>query len=711
MKKIILNFFVVLLSATAVGQSVIPFCGTRTYKDELDARTDLSEGEKATLLQAFEVSQEAFNKYISSPGLKSADTTLVIPMVFHILHQYGPENIPNKTVYATINLLNREYNKKNNPVNNVVPPFNQWIGNANIEFRLATIDPNGNCTNGIIRHADPLAFCNSLDCNKAAKTKFRWPREKYMNMLIVGSIQSSGGGITQGFSHFPFSPYSEADSIDSNAMIWSVLPTDLNDQGGVNTSVTTHEVGHWLGLYHTWGKTDNVADQNNCNDDDDVHDTPNCIGLRSVCNLSANTCGEGQPNDTIDNTQNFMDYSHCYAMFTEGQAARMRGVLTNIPHRKGLATLDNLIAVGANYTTRPTALCQADFTANLNYEQEVICPGASVSFSDLSFHTVTTRKWTFEGGTPATGSDSIVSVTYALPGDYSVTLEVSDGLSTQTTTKTKIIHVIPGAALGTSYTQDFEAIDLNNSTDFEVNNPDGDATFEISNAAGDGSQKSLFIHNFITPVRKRSDEIVSNTVDLSGKSKPTLDFRYAFAGRKDSITADELDVYVSTDCGISWNKRKVIKGNTLKTAPDSNSEFVPDPTNWKSATVSLSGYAKSSVRFKIEFISDGGNNVYIDNLNLYDANSISENMISSSVELSPNPANVSSELSFVLINDQDVEINLNDLTGRRISTIKKERMPQGENSLQIPLNGLRSGIYLVSLHTSTGSITKKLVVQ
>ncbi len=717
MTKLYPIIFLLLLGTGAIAQRINPGCATPSYLDEVNARTDLSREQKDVLIEAFAISQEAFNRQIAEQDHKD-DQTLVIPVVFHVIHTYGAENIPNNTIYATINLLNREYNKKNAPHENVVSPFNQWIGNANIEFRLATIDPDGKCTNGIIRHYDPMSYCNTLECNKAVKVKYRWPREQYMNCHIVGNIQTEGGGIVQGFSHFPFPPYSLADSIDANAMIYTILPTNLNDQGGVNTSVTTHEIGHWLGLYHTWGKTDFVADPVNCQDDDDVFDTPNCIGLRSVCQLGANTCNEDLPGDTIDNTQNFMDYSHCYAMFTQGQTDRVRGVLKNVPHRKPLITQENLIATGTNYTSMPTNLCAADFTANINYEELELCPGQKIKFSDLSWHSVSSRKWTFTGGSPETSTDSVATVSFNQPGVYSITLEVKNGTDTETITKNQIIRVAATNALGGAYSQDFENIDLNTSTDFEINDirnvdsfvPDN-SKFELSNTVGYSSTKSVVIHNFRTSSTRNIDELITNTMNITGTTNNALAFKYSCAQRPDSANNDELNIFISTDCGLSWTKRKSIKGVALYSAAPSATEFAPtSPTEWKNASISLSSVTETSLRIKFEFVSGGGNNLYIDNINIHSPDGIEETIVESSINLYPNPSKYSTELSFNLVKTDVVRISLADMTGRQVQRIENRNMNAGEQSVLIPTADLSSGIYLVNLSTSAGNIVRKLIV-
>lgn len=713
MKKLYTLLLFLATCAIGFSQSKAPFCATKTYVDQVLERTDLSDGEKSILIDAYRQEESQLMKRMADR--KKSDTLITIPMVFHLVHYYGAEAIPNKTVYATLNLLNREFNKKNAPTANVVAPFKSFIGDCRIEFKLATIDPQGNCTSGIVRHVDDtLANCNSLECNLKMKTKYMWPRDNYMNMMICASIQASGGGIVQGFSHFPFAPFSNADTIDCNAMIASVLPTNLNDQGGGNTSVTTHEVGHWLGLYHTWGKSDNVAIPENCNDDDDVRDTPNCVGLQSVCTLNANTCNQNLPNDTIDNTQNFMDYSHCYAMFTEGQAARVRYVLENVPHRRNCVTGANMTKVGADYpySDWPTFLCKADFMPNYDYTREVICPGMSVTFSDLSYHAVTSRKWTFQGGNPTIATDSLVSVKYDVPGEYSVTLEVKNGGSTELKTITKMIKVVANGSLGTSYSQGFESIDLNNTTDLDVINPNNDVTFEVSNAAGTTGSKSLYIHNSQTTAIGRVDAVESNTIDLSGQTNIFLDFKYAFTGRPDSLIRDEFNVYVSVDCGRTWQKRKAIKSTALTTATAQSGEFVPTLSEWKSTSIALNAYNKPNLRFKLEFTSGGGNNFYLDDLRIYSTTGITEDQaLAQELSLSPNPSSGLSDLSFSLNTTTSANIYLSDLTGRVVNHIHTGKLEAGEHSFKIDATQLQAGVYLVNLETGNQKLTQKLIVQ
>lgn len=174
----------------------------------------------------------------------SAEPVRIIPVVFHILHTYGSENISDAQVFAQMDRLNLDYRKLNADTAAIVHGFDSIAADCKIEFRLAQLDPNGNCTNGIDRIYSHL----TNNAGNTAKIN-QWPRNKYLNVWVVKNIPSSGSGITLGFALFPsdvagfYAPY---DGI-------MMLATEVN-----NTSRTlTHEVGHWINLQHTWAPQTN----------------------------------------------------------------------------------------------------------------------------------------------------------------------------------------------------------------------------------------------------------------------------------------------------------------------------------------------------------------------------------------------------------------------------------------------------------------------
>lgn len=136
--------------------------------------------------------QHQLNKKVTTPDKPTDPTTsletepeIIIPVVFHILHQDGVENISDAQVEDQIRILNRDYQKQNADTAIVVEPFKSLIAKVGMGFKLARKDPNGNCTNGIVRHVTPK---KNWDANNLNAFEFSWPRNKYLNIYVVKTI-------------------------------------------------------------------------------------------------------------------------------------------------------------------------------------------------------------------------------------------------------------------------------------------------------------------------------------------------------------------------------------------------------------------------------------------------------------------------------------------------------------------------------------------
>ncbi|MCB9194900.1 MAG: T9SS type A sorting domain-containing protein [Flavobacteriales bacterium] len=638
----------------------------------------------------------------------SRGTVYKIPIVFHVLHNGGPENISNAQIMDALEILNRDFRLQNTDANNVVATFQGMPTDVEIEFVLATKAPNGTCFSGITRTQS--AATNDGDNGFTQISAIEqgndvyngtWAEKKYLNIFICADIGGAAG--------YTFNPFGSGNSTSG---IW-VLHNYVGSMGtsSVSTSRTlTHEVGHWLNLDHTWGGNNNPGNASSCNDDDNVDDTPRCIGLTS-CNLNANTCSNDATDgywttDVVDNAENYMDYSYCSKMFTQGQVDRMRAsLLSGSGGRSNIITTSNLNAVGANGNA---PLCKAEFQADYT----TICEGGTVNFEDMSYHNVTGWTWTFNGGIANSTTIQNPSVTYATAGTYTVSLVASDGSSTVNTTKTGYITVLPATGRSLNVVEGFESGSISSSEWF-VENPDGSNGWAITSSAAATGTKSLKLNN-TTNDAGDVDEFISSTIDLSNAGSVSLTFKYAFA-KKTSTDADYMRVSVSNDCGETWSVRKNISSSILATAPNTTSSFTPSVSQWTDVNVTniTSTYWTSDFRFKISFYSGGGNNVYIDDINLSDASlGVYEVEQFGSVSLYPNPANDQVNVNLDLSNNaSNVELVLTDLLGQQLEVIKKGDLTAGTYNYSLNTTNLSKGIYLVTLKVGNQITTKKLIIE
>lgn len=645
---------------------------------------------------------EAFTQqYVSSFQPSYFRTTgtpvYVIPVVFHVVHNWGPENISDEQIYDAVRVLNRDYNLQRTDTANIIPSFKALNADVQIEFRLAHLDPLGNCTNGIDRIASTLTY----DADDNSKLN-PWPYNKYLNIWTISNFGASHAGAAA-YAYKPGTAPSGKDGIIS----LSNYVGSIGTSNTTNQYTLTHEIGHWLNLNHTWGGTNQPGVS--CGDDN-VTDTPVTKGFLSCPQpANADVCNPG----IIENYQNYMDYSYCYYMFTLGQKARMWAALNSpIGFRNQVHTTSNLNATGTNGNAT-TCVPVASFSSI----QKVICEGGVANFSDASGNLDTvgiTYLWDFPGGVPSSSTDkNPTGIVYPTAGAYDVTLTVTSSAGFDTHTEIENVIVRPGTTnLFVPFSESFESITFP-SADWLTESDDGDGWELTSNAAHTGFN-SVSINNYSGNTTSSKDVFITPGFNLTNTTQTQFKFWVAFA-LKNTAGTDQLKVYASNNCGQLWNLRLTKSGTSLATVNNAvTSNFVPTSAQWRQETVSLTSgqySTRPNVSLKFEYTNDMGNNIYIDDINLSGVVGINDFPLSQEdVTIVPNPAYDKSTVNFELSKPENVLITVVDMLGNEVHRIADERLDAGEYQYEVNTKWAK-GIYMVRITAGNQIITKKLVVQ
>ncbi len=706
MKKHLFSFlaFAFILSSAFSQDKSIDYSNTR---DGESVEFCTQHKRKAEYLAAHPEAKElmeAEDLLLQSEENNNAKATILyVPVVYHVLHAGGVENISNEQIIDAFNILNRDFSLQNSDANNVVAAFQGLPANVDIQFRMATKAPDGTCFSGITRTNTQTTFDGSNGTTQVNAVRNGndvyqgdWPGDMYLNIFIVADAGGAAGYTT--------TPNNFWTSNTMNNGIWILH----NYVGSIGTGsafasrALTHEVGHWLNLEHTWGPNNNPGNAASCGDDDGVADTPNTIGVTS-CNLGENSCGP------LANVENYMDYSYCSKMFTPGQVTRMRTALqSSIGGRSNVMSASNLTATGADGNLY---LCKAQFSA----DRTSVCAGEQITFTDESYNNVSGWTWTFTGGTPASSTSQNPVVTYNTPGLYEVQLSATDGSNNDVEIKTNYIRVLPNGVT-IPYFEGFESYStLDNITEWEIVNNDG-IGFELANTGLNSSQSAKIMNYTQAPGPK--DELISAPIDLTSITNAmTLSFRYAYK-RKFDIDDDWLKVFVSNDCGQGWALRKSIHGQILS-SDIVTSSFVPTDADWVTVHMTniTSSYWVPNFRFKFEFEAGGGNNMYIDNINIYEGApsdeivvSIDENEFIQDIILFPNPTDEELNIKFALSSSQKVIIQIQDVTGKVLQN-NLVNANEGDNLVFINTSDLSAGVYFMKLNTNGVQKTIQFIIK
>jgi len=349
---------------------------------------------------------------------KNNNDLKIIPVVVHIIHDFGAANITDNDVEYALQQLNKNINRQADNMLSTPDIFAAVSGSANVEFRLAKIDPDGNPTNGIIRIHSELTEVPVNDAgNNIVKTLSYWNSYSYFNIWVISNFPpQSDGNTLLGYAQFPWSGSMSTDGVALKANEFK------------NGRTLTHEVGHWLGLRHTWGDA-------LCGDDN-VYDTPVAKEANWGVQVSdfpynLNVCEADTINPAGEMFMNYMDYAddNVTSLFTDGQVDIMNQTLVgdisgNIGFRRYIWSDENIQNTGTSdgFIASP---CNKKPNFIEQYGNTTNCIGDINSFKgNKNIFPGSTITWDFGDGNTSSG-DNTPQHEYTNPGIYDVTMTIT----------------------------------------------------------------------------------------------------------------------------------------------------------------------------------------------------------------------------------------------------------------------------------------------
>lgn len=266
-------------------------------------------------------------------------------------------------------------------------------------------------------------------------------------------------------------------------------------------------------------------------------------------------------------------------------------------------------------------------SASFTTANRIVCSNTAITFQDQSAGAAQ-RNWYFPGGIPATSTLTNPSVSYSAPGVYPVALAIKSSVGYDSIYVNDYITV---GGIGLPLIETFEA---NSSTRlfWGVQNFENDTTWRFWNIAGNTpGNVAVGINNYDNPTFGAYDRLISPVLDLRGYNAASMSFQHAYT-RYDNTISDSLNVYVSTNCGSSWTRIGNYAENgtgNFATAPDASfatsDKFVPaTAANWCGGGVGATCFSYNltpyvgnpNVRVRFEQIGYGGNNMFLDNIQI-----------------------------------------------------------------------------------------------
>ena len=763
MKKITKSILLLLLSSSAVF-SQNNHCGTM----ESHAYMLANDPDYAIKREAI---REHTNQFIESYNPQSGSRSVItIPVVFHVVYQNATENISDAQLLSQLDILNEDFRKLNANFSQTPSAFQGVSADLEIEFCLASIDPQGNATNGITR---TQTSTNSFNTNNNVKRdnnggKSPWNTSKYLNIWVCDL-----GNSLLGYAQFP------GGNPNTDGVVLTYTSVGRPPANPFNSSynlgrTATHEVGHWLNLYHIWGDDDGA-----CNGSDEVSDTPNQGDANYGCpSFPHVSCNNGPNGDMFMNYMDYMD-DDCATMFTNGQKARAQALFSIGGARVGLLTSNAC----SNQPPPPVTGACAD-TVNFPFpgspviygDQTTGYVGGTNTYGDLSKadkftvsngYNILTNAW-FGFSFADAGSVINHQVTFkvwddngagGLPGTVlgSTTLPLSTIISDVNAGFYTEIEFTNPITLSGSYYLGFDVEPASGVTISVYTNTDGDVSVNTAyeqfddgtwHAYTETASWELTVNHMIHPILQQPSPVATfsvtpgaicagGEVNFTATSQGAQTYAWTFPGGSPA-SSTQMNPSVSYNSAGSFGATLTITGgcdNEASSQTNNNvvtvsSPPVPPVVTFNGSQLVVSGangaiqwyfngtpingasgttWSPSQIGTYSVSASQGGCTTYSNDF-LLEALSLENAIAVAPLSVSPNPvSDILSVQTEFLSEQNNVEVQLYDVRGKVVYKQIINVLIPGER-IFVPVNELSSGLYLLTINSEKGKSIARVAV-
>lgn len=578
-------------------------------------------------------------------------TVITIPVVVHVVWYNSTQNISDDEILSQITVLNDDFRRTNADAGNTPSAFQGVAADCEINFCMATQDPNGNATSGIERRQTTVNGFSTNDNVKfySSGGLDAWDRDRYLNIWVCNL--SSG---LLGYAQFPGGPANTDGVVCDYAYFGTINSSPPFDKG----RTATHEVGHWLNCYHIWGD-----DGTSCSGSDVVSDTPNQADENYGCpSFPQVSCSNGPNGDMF---MNYMDYTDdaCMNLFTAGQKNRMQSLFSAGGAREALASSPGCEAPSGDQCNAPAGLNATGVTQS----------SATCNWNAVNGATSYTLEWKKNSDPGWTVVNNITGTSHTL-----------NGLAAGTLYDFRVKADCDGTGSNYSSTAQFTTVS-NCSDQYETNNTNGTAKSVPINTA------------FTAQIAYSGDKDYYKFGNTSSQKNikvelTTLPFDY------------DLKLYRGTTLvGTSEN------GGTQDELIILNNATVS--TNYKAYVYGYNGawsntqcYTFKASRRSTAWRTDGSDT---DPGEEIPVEVVFENV---GFGLFPNPANDHVVVEVPMENEGQVSVTILDPSGK-MALSQHRTLAKGDNQFNFQLNQLPNGVYFVQVRNGELAHTRKLVIQ